>query len=424
MQGTRAIATAGLALLASTALGACGSSNGPRAGTSASPLPTPGQAGTGSASSHVPAVAHVASTPITKASYEHWLSVERALGERVNPAHRALGFLISSSWVLGEAADRHVSVSEAEVHRRLSGLERRSFPKQGQLAAYLKRSHQSEADLLARVKVESLQAKLSEAASRSAKGASARAAALASFQKTFVAHWKPLTSCEAGYVMEDCRQYRGGPEPGLSNSSTSSSSRGHAARGERASGRAASSGGSPSSGGSSPGAGSSPGGGSPPGAAASPAGAFAISSPAFARNGQIPAKYTCSGAGVSPPLEWSNVPKGASELVLFVIDDSSNGSEGGIRWILAGINPSSRGVQAGRTPPGAIAGRNTAGRAAYSPICPAKGRTDTIELVMYALKHPISLSSGFEPAVAEHDYGSTKDLLGQAALSYAVASRK
>ena len=41
---------------------------------------------------------------------------------------------------------------------------------------------------------------------------------------------------------------------------------------------------------------------------------------------------------------------------------------------------------------------------------------------MYALKKTISLSPGFQPAVAEHDYGAGKLLLGQAAVTYAVAS--
>lgn len=51
-----------------------------------------------------------------KSSYENWLAVEEALGAAVGDLiHQALGFLITSQWVLGEASAMGVSVSDAEV---------------------------------------------------------------------------------------------------------------------------------------------------------------------------------------------------------------------------------------------------------------------------------------------------------------------
>ena len=40
-----------------------------------------------------------------------------------------------------------------------------------------------------------------------------------------------------------------------------------------------------------------------------------IGSSAFPHNGPIPAKYTCEGEDVLPPLEWSG-PPGAKSLAL------------------------------------------------------------------------------------------------------------
>jgi hypothetical protein len=117
------------------------------------------------------------------------------------------------------------------------------------------------------------------------------------------------------------------------------------------------------------------------------------------------------------------VPAKAAELVLFVIDDNSSGKSGGIRWIVGGIDPSSTGVAAGKVPAGGIVGTNTAGKASYSAICPAKGKSDTIEFVMYALKKKIALSPGFQPSTAEAKYGSGKLLMGSAAVNYGTASR-
>jgi Raf kinase inhibitor-like YbhB/YbcL family protein len=48
--------------------------------------------------------------------------------------------------------------------------------------------------------------------------------------------------------------------------------------------------------------------------------AMTLNSPAFQPNGHIPAKYTCEGEDVSPPLAWEGVPDGAKSLVL-IIDD-------------------------------------------------------------------------------------------------------
>jgi Raf kinase inhibitor-like YbhB/YbcL family protein len=151
-----------------------------------------------------------------------------------------------------------------------------------------------------------------------------------------------------------------------------------------------------------------------------PPGAMTLSSPAFALNGPIPAQYTCDGADTSPPLTWRNLPAHTAELVLFIIDDSSIGREGGIRWVVAGLEPTLTGLAAGSLPPGAIVGLNGAGKATYGGICPPKGRTATIELVLWALSQKIPLSSGFIPAIAEHEY-STHELAS--AVTYAAYTR-
>lgn len=393
-----ALSLLGAGLLTAGLIAGCG---GGSSSTSTALVPSsPAAAPTQGGASSVDAVAHVSHTPISKASYRHWLAVETALGAAGSPAHQALGFLITSEWVLGEAAARGISVSEAEVKQRFAQLVHESFPKAGSLQKYLSKSGETEADLLARIKVELLSAKIA-AKVTAGKSAAQRSALLTAFESDFHTHWRSYTSCEPGYVMEDCKQYKGKPEDLTATSSSSKAS------GSRASSSSSS---------SSPDSNSS-------GEVYTAPGAFSISSPAFERNGKIPVSYTCAGAGISPALSWQKVPGKAAELFLFVIDDSSNGSEGGIRWVVGGIEPSSTGVAAGKVPPGGIVGTNTAGKAAYSPICPAKGKSDTVEFVIYALSKKISISPGFQPASAEDQYGSRKLLMGSAAVTYGVASR-
>ncbi len=366
---------------------------------------SPAAAPTQGSTSSVDAVAYVSHTPISKASYQHWLAVETALGAAGSPAHQALGFLITSEWVLGEATARGVSISEAEVKQRFAQLVHESFPKAGSLQKYLAKSDQTEADLLARIKVELLASRIAAKVS-AGKSAAQRSASLTAFENAFHAHWKNYTSCQPGYVMEDCKQYKGKPEElnaksssGRGSSSTSSSGGSSASRSTSSSDSNAS------------------------GEVYTAPGTFSISSPAFERNGAIPVSYTCAGAGISPALSWQKVPAKAAELFLFVIDDNSSGSEGGIRWVVGGIEPSSTGVAAGKLPAGGIVGTNTAGKAAYSPICPAKGKSDTVEFVMYALSKKLQLSPGFQPTSAEVQYGSHKLLMGSAAVTYGIASR-
>ena len=45
-----------------------------------------------------------------------------------------------------------------------------------------------------------------------------------------------------------------------------------------------------------------------------------ITSSAFEDGGLIPAKYTCDGADVSPPLQWNKVPEGTKSIAL-ICDD-------------------------------------------------------------------------------------------------------
>jgi Raf kinase inhibitor-like YbhB/YbcL family protein len=146
---------------------------------------------------------------------------------------------------------------------------------------------------------------------------------------------------------------------------------------------------------------------------------MALSSPAFELNGPIPSQYSCDGANISPPLEWQNVPAKAAALILFVIDDETPGPNGGIRWVVGDINPSSKGVAAGKVPEGGIVGSDTQGKSGYGGICPPHGKTSRIQFVLYALSKKIPLTPGFQPAIAESEYGAGKLLLGKSAVTYA-----
>ncbi|MHB8492128.1 MAG: peptidyl-prolyl cis-trans isomerase [Solirubrobacteraceae bacterium] len=80
-----------------------------------------------------------------------------------------LSFLISSQWVLSEASEQGVSVSQAEVKKRFDALKSQQFPKESAFKAFLARAGETEEDLVLRVKLQLLASKIQEKVTKSAK---------------------------------------------------------------------------------------------------------------------------------------------------------------------------------------------------------------------------------------------------------------
>ncbi|MBA2349259.1 MAG: peptidyl-prolyl cis-trans isomerase [Solirubrobacterales bacterium] len=76
---------------------------------------------------------------------------------------QVLQFLISSQWIQGEADDRDVKVTDAEVKKQFETTKKQSFPKEEDFKKFLTSSGMTEADLLFRVRLDTLSNKLREA---------------------------------------------------------------------------------------------------------------------------------------------------------------------------------------------------------------------------------------------------------------------
>lgn len=106
-----------------------------------------------------------------------------------------------------------------------------------------------------------------------------------------------------------------------------------------------------------------------------------LTSPAFAHNGSIPAKYTCSGQDQSPPLVWSGMPAATRSLVLIVDDpdapDPAAPKMTWVHWVLYNIPPDSVGLKEAipskQLPAGTHEGTNDWQRAGYGGPCPPIG---------------------------------------------------
>ncbi len=129
-------------------------------------------------------------------------------------------------------------------------------------------------------------------------------------------------------------------------------------------------------------------------------GTIVLSSPAFRPGGAMPVRYTCDGAGVSPPLAWRNVPADTAELLLLAID-LDGGDRDAIQWAVGGLSPGLHGIPAGRLPRGAVVGRNSAGEARWGGICGARGQVHHVAFLLYALSRRLGLKAGFNSALVQ-----------------------
>jgi Raf kinase inhibitor-like YbhB/YbcL family protein len=61
-----------------------------------------------------------------------------------------------------------------------------------------------------------------------------------------------------------------------------------------------------------------------------------LTSPVFEDKGMIPAKYTCQGDDISPPLKFSELPVNAESLALIVDDPDAPGGTW-VHWVVFNI---------------------------------------------------------------------------------------
>jgi Raf kinase inhibitor-like YbhB/YbcL family protein len=106
-----------------------------------------------------------------------------------------------------------------------------------------------------------------------------------------------------------------------------------------------------------------------------------VTSSAFQQGGSIPAKYTCEGQDVSPPLAWAGAPSTAKSIAMIVDDpdapDPAKPQRVYVHWVAYNIpvNASlSENASKSGLPKGAVQGNNDWGKPEYGGPCPPIGR--------------------------------------------------
>ena len=115
---------------------------------------------------------------------------------------------------------------------------------------------------------------------------------------------------------------------------------------------------------------------------------LSVSSPVFENNKLIPAKYTCDGDDVNPPLTIDGLSKETKSLVL-IVDDPDAPMGTWDHWVVWNILPTSKIEE--NTVPG-TEGLNTFRRHSYGGPCPPSG-THRYFFKVSALDAMLTLSS-------------------------------
>lgn len=243
----RGIPALGAILVLGLGLSACGkqASTGKHSSTGAAPGP---------GASAV--VIQVGKTPITRALYRHWLaigvatvniplpgqpipkaiayeppdfkacvaSLQKSSPPKQKPTtaelklkcqqtfvgikQRILSFLITGYWIRGEAAERGVTVSDAEVQQKFEENKRQNYPTPAAFQELLASSHQTIPDLKFAVETQLLSAKLLKNFTTSKGKGKAEQELTIPFNQSIELKWSARTDCRQGFVVKDCKQYR------------------------------------------------------------------------------------------------------------------------------------------------------------------------------------------------------------------------
>ncbi len=146
-----------------------------------------------------------------------------------------------------------------------------------------------------------------------------------------------------------------------------------------------------------------------------------LTSTAFENGASIPAKHTCEGQDLSPPLAWSDPPDGAKSFALIVDDPDAPDPKAPkmtwVHWVLYNLPPDSSGLEEGiktaALPHGAGVGLNDWKRADYGGPCPPIGRHRYFHK-LYALDAMLSMQG--HPTKPEIEKAMQGHVLAEATL--------
>jgi len=129
-----------------------------------------------------------------------------------------------------------------------------------------------------------------------------------------------------------------------------------------------------------------------------------LASSAFTEGEAIPRQYTCAGINISPPLEWTGIPKSAKTIAI-IADDPDASAGTWVHWVIYNLPADTIGMIENLPPTeeikgGGLQGKNDFEKIGYGGPCPPSG-THRYFFKIYALDSELPLKSGATKADVE-----------------------
>jgi Raf kinase inhibitor-like YbhB/YbcL family protein len=145
--------------------------------------------------------------------------------------------------------------------------------------------------------------------------------------------------------------------------------------------------------------------------------AFSLSSKSFPSGEDIPKKFTCEGADVSPELSWTDPPANTKAFAL-IADDPDAPAGTWTHWVLYDLPADVKDLpestsKSAELPSGARQGKNDFGKVGYNGPCPPPGKSHRYFFKLYALDSKLNLKPGatrqeVERGIASHTLGKAE----------------
>ncbi len=125
---------------------------------------------------------------------------------------------------------------------------------------------------------------------------------------------------------------------------------------------------------------------------------FELQTTAFQTGQDIPPRFTCDGADVSPPLRWTEPPAGTGSFALIADDPDAPGGTW-VHWLAYDLPATLRELPEGAAKSqefagGARQGSNDFERIGYGGPCPPPGKAHRYFFKLYGLDKKLDLKAG------------------------------
>ena len=138
---------------------------------------------------------------------------------------------------------------------------------------------------------------------------------------------------------------------------------------------------------------------------------------AFTEGQTIPRQYTCNGINISPPLEWTGLPKSAKTIAI-IADDPDAPAGTWVHWVIFNLPADTLGMVENvpateDVAGGGLQGKNDFQKIGYGGPCPPSG-THRYFFKIYAVDGELPLKAG--ATKSEVEKASEGHIVGQAQL--------